>query len=66
MVPEDHFQLGTYAFNKYRLPIYNLNETKKYNYSNKSWEPVNATTPDVTYTRQMYGAEARADGLRYV
>ena len=66
LVPEDHFQLGTYAFNKYRLPIYNLNETKKYNYSNKTWEPVNATTPDVTYTRQMYGAEARADGLRYV
>ena len=42
LVPEDHKGLGKYDFCKFRLPLYNLDETKKYNYSKKAWEPVNA------------------------
>lgn len=64
LVPEDHFQLGTYAFDKYRLPIYNLNETKKYNYSNKAWEPIGAITPDIKFTKIMYPTEYKADPVR--
>lgn len=34
-----------------RLPIYNLDGSKKYNYSNRSWEPVASATPD---TKKYY------------
>ena len=62
LCPEDHTKLGTYEFNKFRLPLYNLDETKKYNYSKKAWEPVGATTPDTVSTRNLYPSEVKADG----
>lgn len=54
LVPEDHKGLGKYSFCKFRLPLYNLDETKKYNYSKKKWEPVNALTDDSTPMEDLY------------
>lgn len=54
LVPEDHPGLGKYSFCKFRLPLYNLDETKKYNYSKKAWEPVNALTDDSTSMEDLY------------
>lgn len=53
-IPEDHKGLGKYSFCKFRLPLYNLDETKKYNYSKKKWEPVNALTDDSTLMEDLY------------
>ena len=53
-VPEDHSGLGKYDFCKFRLPLYNLDETKKYNYSKKKWEPVDALTDDSTPMEDLY------------
>lgn len=53
-IPEDHKGLGKYDFCKFRLPLYNLDETKKYNYSKKAWEPVNALTDDSTPMENLY------------
>ena len=64
LCPEDHTKLGTYEFDKFRLPLYNLDETKKYNYSNKTWEPVGATTLDTVRTRNLYQDEVLFDSLR--
>ena len=54
LVPEDHPGLGKYDFCKFRLPLYNLDETKKYNYSKKKWEPVNVLTDDSTPMEDLY------------
>ena len=54
LVPEDHPGLGKYSFCKFRLPLYNLDETKKYNYSKKAWEPVNVLTDDSTPMENLY------------
>lgn len=54
LVPEDHPGLGTFEFCMYRLPLYNLDETKKYNYSKKTWEPVNALTDDSAPMSEIY------------
>ena len=54
LVPEDHSGLGKYSFCKFRLPLYNLDETKKYNYSKKKWEPVGALTDDSTPMEDLY------------
>lgn len=54
LVPEDHKGLGEYDFCKFRLPLYNLDETKKYNYSKKKWESVNALTDDSTPMEDLY------------
>ena len=54
LVPEDHKGLGKYDFCKFRLPLYNLDETKKYNYSKKKWEPVGALTDDSTPMEDLY------------
>ena len=54
LVSEDHPGLGKYSFCKFRLPLYNLDETKKYNYSKKAWEPVNALTDDSTSMEDLY------------
>lgn len=54
LVPEDHPGLGKYDFCKFRLPLYNLAETKKYNYSKKKWEPVNVLTDDSTPMEDLY------------
>lgn len=54
LVPEDHPGLGKYNFCKFRLPLYNLDETKKYNYSKKAWELVNALTDDSTSMEDLY------------
>jgi hypothetical protein len=54
LVPEDHPGLGKYDFCKFRLPLYNLDETKKYNYSKKAWEPVNTLTDDSTPMEDLY------------
>ena len=65
LCPEDHPKLGTYEFCKFRLPLYNLDETKKYNYSKKAWEPVGATTDDSLALDAIYPteyAEARSNG----
>lgn len=65
LCPENHPGLGTYEFCKYRIPLYNLDETKKYNYSNKAWEPVGSTTDDSLTLEEIYPteyAEARNNG----
>lgn len=65
LCPEDHPGLGTYEFCKYRIPLYNLDETKKYNYSNKTWEPVGSTTDDSLTLEAIYPTEydaARNEG----
>lgn len=65
LCPENHPGLGTYEFCKFRLPLYNLDETKKYNYSKKVWEPVGATTDDSLALDVIYPteyAEARNNG----
>ena len=53
-IPEDHKGLGKYDFCKFRLPLYNLDETKKYNYSKKAWEPINVLTDDSTPMENLY------------
>lgn len=60
LCPEDHHGLGTYDFCKFRLPLYNLDETKKYNYSKKIWEPVGATTDDSLTLEAIYPTEYAA------
>ena len=65
LCPENHPGLGTYEFCKYRIPLYNLDETKKYNYSKKTWEPVGSTTDDSLTLEEIYPteyAEARNNG----
>lgn len=57
LVPEDHPGLGTYEFCKFRLPLYNLDESKKYNYSKKIWEPVGALTDDSDSMNELYPTE---------
>lgn len=39
-----------------RLPIYNLDGSKKYNYSNRTWEPVASATPDTKKYYEIYPA----------
>ena len=39
-----------------RLPIYNLDGSKKYNYSNRTWEPVASVTPDTKKYYEIYPA----------
>lgn len=62
LVPEDHKGLGKYDFCKFRLPLYNLDETKKYNYSKKTWEPVNALTDDSTPMEDLYSNDITERG----
>ena len=62
LVPEDHPGLGKYSFCKFRLPLYNLDETKKYNYSKKAWEPVNALTDDSTPMEDLYSNDITERG----
>lgn len=61
LCPENHPQLGTYEFNKFRLPLYNLDETKKYNYSKKAWEPVGSTTDDSKSLEELFPTEVEKD-----
>ena len=61
-VPEDHKGLGKYDFCKFRLPLYNLDETKKYNYSKKKWEPVGALTDDSTPMEDLYSNDITERG----
>lgn len=62
LIPEDHKSLGKYDFCKFRLPLYNLDETKKYNYSKKAWEPVNALTDDSTPMEDLYSNDITERG----
>lgn len=62
LVPEDHPGLGKYDFCKFRLPLYNLDETKKYNYSKKVWEPVNTLTDDSTPMEDLYSNDITERG----
>lgn len=62
LVPEDHKGLGKYDFCKFRLPLYNLDETKKYNYSKKAWEPVGALTDDSTPMEDLYSNDITERG----
>lgn len=62
LVPEDHPGLGKYDFCKFRLPLYNLDETKKYNYSKKKWEPINALTDDSTPMEDLYSNDITERG----
>jgi len=62
LVPEDHKGLGKYDFCKFRLPLYNLDETKKYNYSKKAWEPVNTLTDDSTPMEDLYSNDITERG----
>ena len=62
LVPEDHPGLGKYDFCKFRLPLYNLAETKKYNYSKKAWEPVNVLTDDSTPMEDLYSNDITERG----
>lgn len=67
LCPEDHPKLGTYEFCKFRLPLYNLDETKKYNYSKKVWEPVGSTTDDSLALETIYPTEyAEESGRRTI
>jgi len=67
LCPEDHPKLGTYDFCKFRLPLYNLDETKKYNYSKKVWEPVGSTTDDSLALETIYPTEyAEESGRRTI
>lgn len=54
LIPEDYPGLGTYEFEHYRLPVYNLDKTKKYNYSKKAWEPITALTDDSKQLSEIY------------
>ena len=62
LAPEDHPGLGKYDFCKFRLPLYNLAETKKYNYSKKAWEPVGALTDDSTPMEDLYSNDITERG----
>ena len=64
LCPEDHPGLGTYEFCKYRIPLYNLDETKKYNYSKKAWEPVGSTTDDSLALEEIYPTEYAEESSR--
>lgn len=64
LCPEDHPKLGTYEFCKFRLPLYNLDETKKYNYSKKVWEPVGSTTDDSLALEAIYPTEYAEESSR--
>lgn len=65
LCPEDHPGLGTYEFCKYRIPLYNLDETKKYNYSKKAWEPVGSTTDDSLALEEIYPTEYAEESSRH-
>lgn len=65
LCPENHPGLGTYEFCKYRIPLYNLDETKKYNYSNKAWEPVGSTTDDSLALEEIYPTEYAEESSRH-
>lgn len=65
LCPENHPGLGTYEFCKYRIPLYNLDETKKYNYSNKAWEPVGSTTNDSLALEEIYPTEYAEESSRH-
>ena len=65
LCPEDHPGLGTYEFCKYRIPLYNLDETKKYNYSKKTWEPVSSTTDDSLALEEIYPTEYAEESSRH-
>lgn len=65
LCPEDHPGLGTYEFCKYRIPLYNLDETKKYNYSKKTWEPVGSTTVDSLALEEIYPTEYAEESSRH-
>ena len=65
LCPEDHPGLGTYEFCKYRIPLYNLDETKKYNYSKKTWEPVGSTTNDSLALEEIYPTEYAEESSRH-
>jgi hypothetical protein len=65
LCPEDHPGLGTYEFCKYRIPLYNLDETKKYNYSKKTWEPVGSTTNDNLALEEIYPTEYAEESSRH-
>ena len=65
LCPEDHPGLGTYEFCKYRIPLYNLDETKKYNYSKKTWEPVGSTTDDSLALEEIYPTEYTEESSRH-
>ena len=56
-INENHPKLGTYDFCKFRVPLYNLDETKKYNYSKKTWELVTALTDDSDDMSTIYPEE---------
>lgn len=58
LVPEDYPYLDSFDFAKYRLPVYNLDKTKKYNYSKKTWEPITALTDDSTSFAELYPDKA--------
>jgi len=65
LCPENHPGLGTYEFCKYRIPLYNLDETKKYNYSKKAWEPVGSTTDDSLALEEIYPTEYAEESSRH-
>lgn len=60
-IDENHPKLGTFEFCKFRLPLYNLDNTKKYNYSKKVWEPVTALTDDSATIETIYPTESAAE-----
>lgn len=65
LCPENHPGLGTYEFCKYRIPLYNLDESKKYNYSKKTWEPVGSTTDDSLVLEEIYPTEYAEESSRH-
>lgn len=58
LVPEDYPYLDSFDFAKYRLPVYNLDQTKKYNYSKKAWESITELTPDSMSFAELYPDKA--------
>ena len=58
LVPEDYQYLNSFDFAKYRLPVYNLDKTKKYNYSKKTWEPITTLTDDSMSFAELYPDKA--------
>ena len=65
-VDENHPKLGTYEFCKFRMPLYNLDNTKKYNYSNKTWEPVGALTDDSKSIQEIFPTESATENIMVV
>ena len=65
-VDENHPKLGTYEFCKFRMPLYNLDNTKKYNYSNKTWEPVGSLTDDSKSIQEIFPTESATENIMVV